>query len=431
VEQPPEVLVNLLALYAGLVLINVAVAALLWWRGRSPLHRDLLLVWAATAVSVAIQGATHQAGDVVVALGFASAWPINLALASLISGIAKVRVSWKLTAGVMVAGMSLTVVAAIAGAPFLWVVLPTTCGVAFPNFLAAWQVMRSTERDLTLAGWGLVVSGVALALHNLDFAWLRDKPEYAALGFTLAILCIFALSIFGPAAVLERVSEAERLNRQLTERMLKRFLPPSLVDDIMAGKRDLDEGARNLAITVVFTDIRGFTRLSEALRAARVARLLNEYFEAMTEIAFDHGGTVDKFIGDGLMLVFGAPMESPAREQVMAAVDCAEAMQQRMNELCERWRGEGIDGLGLRIGIHHGAATVGSFGGPQRTEYTAIGPAVNMASRVETACEPGQVFVSGAVCDFLPEGRAESAGVHELRGIDGAIPLFRLSSRSA
>ena len=114
----------------------------------------------------------------------------------------------------------------------------------------------------------------------------------------------------------------------------------------------------------------------------------------MNEVIFEHGGTVDKFIGDAIMVLFGAPVEESPEKQAHRAARCALAMQDKMKAFNLSWSQEEIPALKMRIGLHQGRAIVGNFGSDQRSDYTAIGPAVNLASRVETAAEPGQIYLS-------------------------------------
>ena len=134
-------------------------------------------------------------------------------------------------------------------------------------------------------------------------------------------------------------------------------------------------------ITILFSDIVGFTQLANTLRSRRVAEVLNEYLAEMTKAMFDSGGTVDKFVGDAVMALFGAPEELTPNEQVRRAVAAAGQMQRSLKELNKGWLEQGIVGengvapVQFRCGIHQGTAVVGMFGGANRADYTAIGPA--------------------------------------------------------
>jgi adenylate cyclase len=136
-------------------------------------------------------------------------------------------------------------------------------------------------------------------------------------------------------------------------------------------------------ITVLFSDIRGFTGLSEMMRPEEVVQLLSEFFDRMVDVILRHGGTIDKFLGDGMMVMFGAPLDDPYQEEhaVLAAVE----MQKELRALCAKWEAEGRRPIKMGIGINSGAAVVGNIGSAERMDYTAIGDTVNLASRLESA----------------------------------------------
>jgi len=223
-----------------------------------------------------------------------------------------------------------------------------------------------------------------------------------------------------------REHEVEGLNRQLVENVLKRYLPPDLVDQILAGEKTLEQEPRSTAATILFSDLTDFTVRAATIRAAKMARILNDYLTHMTDVIFAQGGTIDKFIGDAIMVVFGAPITLTPQVQAERAARCAMAMQAAMAELNQGWAEQGIEPFQMRIGIHHGPVVVGNFGSKRRSDYTAIGPTVNLASRIESVCEPGQIFISGTVFDYLSEDRAEIAGEFELKGVAGKRHLYRL-----
>jgi len=186
-------------------------------------------------------------------------------------------------------------------------------------------------------------------------------------------------------------------------------------------------------ITILFSDIVGFTQMSNTLRSRRVAELLNEYLAAMTKAIFDSGGTVDKFVGDAVMALFGAPEELTPNEQVRRAIAAARQMLLSLQELNKRWLEQGIVGengvpaLRFRCGIHQGTAVVGMFGGPDRSDYTAIGPSVNIAARLQEATEPNTVLISAAVADYVEENRIVKYKPLKLKGIDETVLTFLLN----
>ena len=177
---------------------------------------------------------------------------------------------------------------------------------------------------------------------------------------------------------------------------LDRYLPPQVIDGILSGGREAIERKHRLTITVFFSDLKHFSFLADGLDPDILAVVMNEYLADMADIAFAHGGTVDKFIGDAVMVIFGAPIGQDADAQVRQCVAMACQMHRQTGVLNRRWREADLlkEGLVSRMGIHTGEATVGTFGSRTRVEYTAFGRSVNLASRLEGACEPGRILVS-------------------------------------
>jgi adenylate cyclase len=197
------------------------------------------------------------------------------------------------------------------------------------------------------------------------------------------------------AVAVENVRAHERLAREEVARAnYGRFLPEYVVRQMLENPESFKLGGVNQTITVLFADIRGFTRLSEHAAPERVVHLLNKYFSAMTDIIFAHGGTLDKYIGDGLMALFGAPTATP--DDATNALNAAVAMQRRILGINDDLRGEGLPEIGVGIGLHTGEATVGYIGSERRSEYTAIGDTVNTASRLESNSKGGQILISDA-----------------------------------
>jgi adenylate cyclase len=197
------------------------------------------------------------------------------------------------------------------------------------------------------------------------------------------------------AVAVENVRAHERLAREEVARAnYSRFLPEYVVKQMLENPNSFKLGGVNQTVTVLFADIRGFTRLSENAEPQKVVHLLNKYFSAMTEIIFAHGGTLDKYIGDGLMALFGAPTATP--EDPSNALNAAVAMQRRIISINEELRAEGYSEIGVGIGLHTGEATVGYIGSERRSEYTAIGDTVNLASRLESNAQGGQILISEA-----------------------------------
>lgn len=225
-------------------------------------------------------------------------------------------------------------------------------------------------------------------------------------------------------ALKENERRVAELNSYLTGSVLKRFLPASLVERAAKGELVLDLRPEPRLVTVLFSDIVGFTQLSNTLRSRRVAELLNEYLAEMTHAVFEQSGTIDKFMGDAILVLFGAPEELSPNEQVRRAVAAARQMRRSLKRLNQRWSEQGITQVQFRCGIHQGTAVVGMFGSPERSDYTAIGPSVNIAARIQEAADPDCILVSAAVADYLEEDEIVKFSPLMLKGVDETVLTF-------
>ena len=197
------------------------------------------------------------------------------------------------------------------------------------------------------------------------------------------------------AIAVENARAHERLAREEVARAnYSRFLPEYVVKQMLENPESFKLGGVNQTITVLFADIRGFTRISEHAPPERIVGLLNKYFSAMTDIIFAHGGTLDKYLGDGLMALFGAP--TATAEDANNALNAAVAMQRRMLGINQELQEAGYPELGIGIGLHTGEVTVGYIGSERRSEYTAIGDTVNTASRLQGNANAGQILITDA-----------------------------------
>lgn len=223
-----------------------------------------------------------------------------------------------------------------------------------------------------------------------------------------------------------RVAE---LNQYLTESVLRRFLPKSLVQKAAHGTLQLDLQPEPRLVTVLFSDIVSFTPLSDQLGSRRIAQVLNEYLEAMTDAIFESGGTVDKFMGDGVMALFGAPEDHSPAQQAQQAVNAVQFMHVKLIDLNQRWQTEGMKPVQFRCGIHQGDAVVGMFGSSVRADYTAIGPCVNIASRLQEAAHPDEILVSSEVAQHLDPNHLQSVRPVSLRGVNTPLLAHSLKIR--
>lgn len=197
------------------------------------------------------------------------------------------------------------------------------------------------------------------------------------------------------AVTVETVKAHRRLAREEVARAnYSRFMPEYVVRQLLENPDSFRLGGVNQTITVLFADIRGFTAYSENEKPEKVVRLLNKYFSAMSELIFAHGGTLDKYTGDGLMAIFGAPTATP--DDAKNALRTAVAMQKRLETLNWELEADGFNQIAVGIGLHTGEAIIGYIGSEQRSEYTAIGDTVNLASRLESSAAGGQILISEA-----------------------------------
>lgn len=220
--------------------------------------------------------------------------------------------------------------------------------------------------------------------------------------------------------------ETEYRAKKHMQTVFGRYVSDSVVSSIVKGGEDaLKLGGQKKDIAVLFADVRGFTPLSEGLDPQSVVEILNKYLEWTTKAVFDHGGTVDKFIGDATMAIFNAPLDLD--DYVLNAVKTGLDMARASNELADEMERRSGRKVGLGIGINCGEAVIGNIGTSKRMEYTAIGSTVNMASRLEGRAKAGEVIISPYVYERL-KGRIEvtSLGAQQLKGISEPVELYRV-----
>ncbi|MDR7449382.1 MAG: response regulator [Armatimonadota bacterium] len=218
--------------------------------------------------------------------------------------------------------------------------------------------------------------------------------------------------------VAEQLAQLERVGR------LRRFLSPQLAELVVsAGEERLLESHRR-EITAVFCDLRGFTAFAETAEPEEVLGLLREYHGAVGEVVFAFGGTLERFVGDGILVFFNDPV--PVSDPALRAVRMAVAMRERVQQLLEAWRRRG-HALGFGVGIAEGFATLGAVGASWRMDYTAIGTVTNLASRLCDEAAPGQILVSQRVlADVETAVEAEPLGPLVLKGFSRPVPAYNV-----
>jgi len=208
----------------------------------------------------------------------------------------------------------------------------------------------------------------------------------------------------GIVAVYSDISELKQREAELADKsnaleqlsgQLAKYLSPQIYESIFTGKQEVTLQSRRKKLTVFFSDIANFTETADRLESEELTQLLNHYLTEMSQIAIEYGATIDKYVGDAIVIFFGDPETRGFRQDALACVKMAIAMRQRMAELQNVWRDAGIEKpLQCRIGINTGFCTVGNFGSEDRMDYTIIGGGVNLASRLESAATPGEILIS-------------------------------------
>jgi class 3 adenylate cyclase len=227
---------------------------------------------------------------------------------------------------------------------------------------------------------------------------------------------------------LEKTIE-EQLTQLRRAEQLRRYLAPQVADAVLSGGGSVELASTRRNLTILFVDIRGFTSMAERMEPEELIDALNQYFTAMTDVVFRHGGTLDKYVGDGILAFFGDPI--PFEDHAERAVATGFEMRSQLDDLRGTWVQRGED-LNVGIGISTGYVTVGNIGSTTRTEYTVIGNHVNLASRLATIAEPHQILVSertlAAVADQVDANPLEEIS---LKGVQRPIKVFELVGATA
>jgi len=220
-----------------------------------------------------------------------------------------------------------------------------------------------------------------------------------------------------------------RLNRHLREDILQRFLPPVIAERVAKGQAVLDETPHEQELTALFGRLVGLEHAIEDLGPRVTARLLESLMQAVTDVSMEHKGCLDKLHRGSFLILFGAPIQCTADEQIEQAISFAHSLQERFEQIRESW--PTVEGWrpGLAIGIHHGSALVGVFGGKRRADYTAVGQTVNLAARIEGEAKSGEILISEKIAKVIGEDRCLSLGDVRLKGISKTQNLFRLAAR--
>jgi adenylate cyclase len=333
-------------------------------------------------------------------------------------------------------------------------------GFAASGVLMLWSILAPFSslmfQDIKKAtGWFLAY--VMLLLFSLYFDGYVS--QWASPISNKVSMLFFGMNIIGPSIIIicsmmyfvnafqKEHERSEKLLLHLTEererladltallkRMFGRYLSTEVMKSLIENPSALELGGERRRVTIMMTDLRGFTALSERLEPEQVVQMLNVYFEIMVEVVLKYNGTINEIIGDALLVIFGAPQDMPDRTH--RATACAIEMQNAMSQVNEENRVQGLPALEMGIGINETEVIVGNIGSSKRSKYTVVGSGVNMTSRIESYTVGGQILISESVRqeagevlridaqrEVLPKGAEVPLRIYEVGGIAGQYNL--------
>jgi class 3 adenylate cyclase len=339
---------------------------------------------------------------------------LNLAFATMFIGIARMFLGWRL---------GLWALGSVVLTDLVFATLRLAGGLPDESPLPETAILDNPGHAAVFVGWRAVVVVVMFVMAG-----------YAANRYRRSEHQLRTLNTDLEERVAKQVAELERATR------LRRYLSPQLVDELLEADEDPGSSRDRRPITVLFADLRGFTGMVERLAPETLAQTLHLYFTEVTRVAFEHGGTIDKFIGDAIMIVFGAPRATGESDQARRCVAMACEIQSAVAGLTDRLAAIEVAPLEVRIGIGSGLATVGTFGAEHRAEYTAVGVPVNRAARLEPLALPGGILVDARTRELVADAAAvEAFGEIALKGfgtpqvaflVVGSAPVSRPTTSS-
>ncbi len=298
----------------------------------------------------------------------------------------------------------------------------TSSKVALAEITVGVYVALIVLAMLSLERWDILLAAIAASVFALILETLAASALFARISTVLLIGAAMMACLYARHRIIDLIQATTK--EQVRRQRLRRYFSPE-VAEIVENQGDEALRGRRFEITVLFCDLRDFTKLSDATDPQEVFELLNDYQARMTEQVFAHGGTLDKYLGDGLMAYFGAPVRQ--EDHADRALRCALAMHEALRHINMRRKTNGEPPLGMGIGIHTGPAIAGSIGTTTRREYTVIGATVNIASRLETLTKDYQVptLISDCMANFVSEVvQLRAVGSAHIRGCAQPIQLY-------
>ncbi|MDA9981359.1 PAS-domain containing protein [Gammaproteobacteria bacterium] len=319
---------------------------------------------------------------------------------------------------------------------YLKILYPDTSEEITPGMTFESMIRRAAEKGYVKAAENRVEEWVMerLASHRNP----ADEPRLQQRGdSTWVLVSERKTDDGGTVAVYSDVTELKQREGELASKshsleqlsnQLAKYLSPQVYESIFSGKHEVKITSRRKKLTVFFSDIVSFTETADRLESEELTQLLNHYLTEMSRIALDYGATIDKFIGDAIVIFFGDPESRGVKEDALACVEMAIAMRQRMVELEYVWRAVGIKKpLQCRMGISTDYCTVGNFGSEDRMDYTIIGGGVNLASRLESLAKPGGILIAYETYAQIKDRiHCEECGEAKVKGIAYPVATYRV-----
>ena len=280
----------------------------------------------------------------------------------------------------------------------------------------------------TLLGLSLCLSSVPFSLSTIGVG--IGYVGVAALFFLYSHLILhivrpLLMVTFALISILSYRFIIEEKEKAFLRRTFEAYFPPLIVKKLMATPQMIATRGEKKELTILFSDIKNFTNYSATMSPDHIQRLLNEYFEAMTEIVFKHEGTVDKYMGDGLMVFFGDPEPQP--DHALRCVRAAIEMQKKVREIKTKWEEKGDMPITIRIGINTGTVVVGNMGSQRRLSYTVLGADVNLAQRLESSAPVGGILISKRTNDLVKDHiTTKTLGSIQVKGFDEPAAVYEV-----
>lgn len=297
------------------------------------------------------------------------------------------------------------------------------------TLIQCYAFMRGGQRRWVRDNLAFAVGAAAVAVFQPDLQLRLEAPLHLVpAGIFALFLILYGHRALQQAGLLRaRIEELQRqqISLKLHNYHLAKYVSPNLREGIESGKA-VRLSSQRKRIVVFFSDIVGFSEIADEMDESALTQVINDYLTQMSKIAIEHGGTIDKFIGDAVMVFFGDPKPRGPKEDCLACVAMAIAMRNKVAELQAHWRNLGLmRPMQVRMGISTGFCTVGNFGTESRLHYTLLGSEVNLASRLETAAQPGEILVSHATWQFVRDQiMCRDRGEMEVKGFKHPIKVY-------